>query len=44
MFLGRLFIEHFIIDEMLLEDKLKEISVKVIFGIKFKQKEFNVSI
>ena len=28
MFLGRLCIEHYIIDHMLLEDKLKEISVK----------------
>ena len=28
MFLGRLFMEHCIIDHMLLEDKLKEISVK----------------
>ena len=28
MFLGRLFMEHYIIDHMLLEDKLKEISVK----------------
>ena len=28
MFLGRLFMEHYIIDDMLLEDKLKEISVK----------------
>ena len=27
MFLGRLFMEHYIIDHMLLEDKLKEISV-----------------
>ena len=42
MFLGRLFMEHYIIDHMLLEDKLKEISVKVVFGVKFKQKEFNV--
>ena len=43
MFLGRLFMEHFIIDDMLLEDKLKEISAKVVFGVKFKKKEFNVS-
>ena len=28
MFLGRLFMEHCIIDYMLLEDKLKEMSVK----------------
>ena len=28
MFLGRLFMERYIIDHMLLEDKLKEISVK----------------
>ena len=28
MFLGRLCMEHYIIDYMLLEDKLKEISVK----------------
>ena len=28
MFLGRLFMEHYIIDHMLLEDKLKEISLK----------------
>ena len=28
MFLGRLFMEYYIIDVMLLEDKLKEISVK----------------
>ena len=28
MFLGRPFMEHYIIDHMLLEDKLKEISVK----------------
>ena len=28
MFLGRLCMEHYIIDHMLLEDKLKEISVK----------------
>ena len=28
MFLGRLFMEHYIIDHMLHEDKLKEISVK----------------
>lgn len=28
MFLGRLFMEHYIVDHLLLEDKLKEISVK----------------
>ena len=28
MFLGRFCMEHYIIDHMLLEDKLKEISVK----------------
>ena len=28
MFLGRLFMEHYSIDHMLPEDKLKEISVK----------------
>ena len=28
MFLGRLFMEHYSIDHMLLEDKLKEIAVK----------------
>ena len=32
MFLGRLFMEHYIIDDMLLEDKLKEISAKVVWG------------
>ena len=42
MLLERPFIEACIIHYMLLEDKLKEISVKVVFGVKFKQKEFNV--
>ena len=31
MFLGRIFMEHYIIDDTLLEDKLKEISVKVVW-------------
>ena len=28
IFLGKLFMEHYIVDHLLLEDKLKEISVK----------------
>ena len=28
IFLGKLFMEHYILDHLLLEDKLKEISVK----------------
>ena len=35
MFLGRLFMEHYNIDQMLLEYKLKEISIKK-NGVSFK--------
>ena len=40
MFLGRLCMEHYIIDHMLLEDKLKKISVKSGVSVEIKVEGF----